>query len=379
MSVEYSEITQRLQRVLGKIEEVREAIGIDAARRRVAELEERMSGEGFWSQPDRAQEVIGELKRLRSEIEPLDDAWRRASDDLELAELAHTERDSASLDEIAEDVSRLDDVVEELELLTMLSGKYDANNAYLTVHAGAGGTESCDWAAMLVRMFRRFADRQGYQTSIIDVLEGEEAGIKSCTIHVKGRYAYGYLRAEVGVHRLVRKSPFDAKNKRHTSFAAVELAPEVAESDDEVDVNEADLRIDTYRAGGAGGQHVNTTDSAVRITHLPSGIVVQCQNERSQHSNRATAMKMLRAKLAIEREREREAELEKLHGEKGEIAWGNQIRSYVLDPYTLVKDRRTGHETGNVDAVLDGDIFRFIKAFLRHKRSQAGSKPPSDD
>ena len=369
--MEYSEITSQLRQILAKVSELEVAIRIDTGRERLKELEAQMSREGFWDQNDRAQEVIGELKRLRNEIEPLDALKEQASDHLELAELAHGEGDSASLDEIVCDLSRLQGEIDRVELTTILSGRHDANSAYLSVQAGAGGTESCDWASMLYRMYTRFAERQGFKVDVVDFLAGEEAGVKSVTIAVRGDYAYGYLRSEVGVHRLVRKSPFDAKNKRHTSFAAVDLVPEFDDIDTDIDVSTSDLRIDTYRAGGAGGQHVNVTDSAVRITHLPTNIVVQCQNERSQHANKATAMKMLKARLLREEERKREEEIEKLYGEKGEIAWGNQIRNYVLDPYTLAKDRRTSHEAGNVDGVLDGDLFPFIEAYLRFKRAKA--------
>ena len=369
MTLEYSEICDRLRAALGRVEDLEKAIRIDDGRARLAELEKQMGDAGFWDNNDKAQEVIAELKQLRADIEPLDELRLQVSDHLELAELANSEQDTASLGEIAGDLPSIDKTLDRQELRTMLSGRHDANSAYLSVHAGAGGTESCDWASMLARMYTRFAEKQGFSVTEVDHLPGEEAGIKSVTFHIKGKYAFGYLRSEIGVHRLVRKSPFDAKNKRHTSFSAVDVIPELAEADTDIDVPTSDLRIDTYRAGGAGGQHVNTTDSAVRITHIPTGIVVQCQNERSQHSNRATAMKVLKARLVLEEERKREEELEKLYGDKGEIAWGNQIRNYVLEPYTLVKDRRTGHEAGNVEGVLDGDLFPFIEAYLRHRRA----------
>jgi len=249
----------------------------------------------------------------------------------------------------------------------MLAGEYDMRNAYLSVQAGAGGTESCDWAAMLLRMYARWCERQGYDVEVVDRMDDEEAGIKSATMLVKGDWAYGYLRAEAGVHRLVRLSPFDAQHRRQTSFAAVEVSPELDDAE-AMEIRPEDLKVDTFRAGGAGGQHVNKTDSAIRITHLPSGIVVACQSERSQHKNRGTAMKVLAAKLAVKAEEEREAELAGLVGEKGDIGWGHQIRSYVLHPYQMVKDHRTSVETGNTTAVLDGDIQEFIETYLRSRR-----------
>ncbi len=298
------------------------------------------------------------------------EAVRAAADASELAEMAAAEDDTDSLDELRLECERLEVELDRLELATTLSGKHDSNNAYLSIHPGEGGTESCDWAAILARMYERFCEKQGWKVKLVDRLEGEEAGIKNATYHVKGNMVYGYLHSEIGVHRLVRKSPFDARNRRHTSFASVDVIPEIPDADKEIEIVESELRIDTYRAGGAGGQHVNTTDSAVRITHLPTGLVVQCQNERSQHANKGTALKVLKSRLALEKEREREQELQSMYGAKGDIGFGNQIRNYVLEPYTLAKDRRTGHETGNVQAVLDGELLEFIEAFLRWKRGQ---------
>ena len=280
-----------------------------------------------------------------------------------LLEMAVEENDQAIQREVAASISGIKNRIDEVELECMFSGEHDLNNAMLTIHAGAGGTEAQDWVGILMRMYLRWAEEKGFGTSILDYLAGDEAGVKSVTIMVKGRHAYGLLRSEVGIHRLVRISPFDASGRRHTSFASVMVMPEL---DDTVtiDIGEKDLRIDTYRASGAGGQHVNKTDSAIRITHLPTGIVVQCQNERSQHRNKDTAMKMLMARL-YEKEREEQAkEQENLHGDKKEIGWGSQIRSYVLQPYRLIKDHRTRHEEGNVDAVLDGRLDEFIKAYL---------------
>ena len=294
-------------------------------------------------------------------------AWEKNFSDLEeadmLLEMAVEENDQAIQQEVATSISGLKSLIDQIELECMFSGEHDLNNAMLTIHAGAGGTEAQDWVGMLMRMYLRWAEDKGFGTSILDYLPGDEAGVKSVTIMVKGRYAYGLLRSEVGIHRLVRISPFDASGRRHTSFASAMVMPELDDTIT-IDIGEKDLRIDTYRASGAGGQHVNKTDSAIRITHLPSGIVVQCQNERSQHRNKDMAMKMLMARL-YEKEREEKAkEQQNRHGDKKEIAWGSQIRSYVLQPYRLIKDHRTGHEEGNVDAVLDGRLDDFLKSYL---------------
>ena len=329
----------------------------------MADIENRMAQPGFWDNAEVAQERVAELKRVKAAVSPLLDLESRCEDLTVLFELAQEEQDESTLAEVAGQVSGVQDGVADLRFRAMLSGEHDHENAFLSIHAGAGGTESCDWAEMLCRMYSRWADQHRYQVVIVDSLDGEEAGLKNVTLNVKGEWAYGYLKAEIGVHRLVRISPFDSGNRRHTSFASVDVVPELAD-EIEIAVEERDLRVDTYRSSGAGGQHVNVTDSAVRITHLPTGIVVQCQNERSQHSNRRVAMKLLQARLYREREKEREAELARLYGEKGEIAWGNQIRSYVLQPYTLVKDHRSGHETSNTSAVLDGDLDGLIKAYL---------------
>jgi peptide chain release factor 2 len=367
----YSEVIEHLRGCLARVRALEQAVRVEDGQRRVAELEARMSRAGFWEDNDRAQEVIAELKRLRGEIDPLREVSERTGDALELAEITAKEEDEDSLRELSSEAERIEAELQRLELKATLCEKDDGSPAFLSIHAGAGGTESCDWAAMLARMYERLCEKLNFQVDMVDRLEGEEAGIRNVTYHVKGNYAYGYLRSEIGVHRLVRKSPFDAKNRRHTSFAAVDVMPEVPEAEKKVQINPADLRIDTFRAGGAGGQHVNVTDSAVRITHLPTSIVVQCQNERSQHANRATAMKVLKARLLREKARQREEELKELYGEKGEIAWGNQIRNYVLEPYKLVKDRRTSHEEGNVQAVLDGELMPFIEAYLRWKRQKS--------
>ncbi len=340
---------------------------VEGRRSAFAALQERAAAPDFWHDQNRAREVIAQTNALRALLEPYDEMARRFSDaELFLAMAAEEKEDRAREEaarEAAQALDRAEALRKDLELRTLLGGKLDPNNAYLNLHAGAGGTESCDWADMLLRMYTRYLERKGFEHHILDVQPGDEAGIKSATIHVVAPYAYGFLKAERGVHRLVRISPFDSNKRRHTSFAALDVSAELND-DIEVEIAEKDLRIDTYRAGGAGGQHVNKTDSAVRIVHLPTGIVVACQAERSQHSNRDKAMKMLRARLyELQLDRQRK-DAEQFYGEKGEIAWGRQIRSYVLQPYTMVKDHRTEVEVGNAAAVLDGDLDVFIDAYL---------------
>jgi len=336
---------------------------IDAKRAEQAQLDREISREDLWQDPKRAQDLLRQRANLQEAVQ----RWERLQQQVEeqslLLELAEAEEEVSVAGEIAAALPRLEQEVAQAELSRMLSGPDDAKNAILTIHAGAGGTESQDWAEMLLRMYLRWAERKGFQTQIVDILEGEEAGLKSVTVVIEGQYAYGYAKAESGVHRLIRLSPFDANNRRHTSFASVFVIPEV-EDDIQVVINESDLRIETFRAGGHGGQHVNVTDSAVRIIHIPTGIVAQCQNERSQHKNRAFAMKVLRSRL-YEVEKERRAEkLEQYTSAKKDIAWGHQIRSYILHPYRLVKDHRTDLEMGNVDAVLDGELDPFIEQYL---------------
>ena len=324
-----------------------------------------MSVAGFWDNQETAQALVSRLSALKAVIEPAEELISEVGDLAELFEMA-VESDPEELTQLESDLAALAKRCEKIELTGLLSGPNDTKNCFFSIHAGAGGTESCDWVSMLLRMYTRYFERNKYGFSELDITPGEEAGIRSITLQVSGPFAYGKLSCEVGVHRLVRISPFDANKRRHTSFAAVDCLPEF-EEDVEIEIKEEDLKIDFYRAGGAGGQHVNKTSSAVRILHKPTGIVVQCQNERSQHKNRASAMKVLKARLYMLEQQKRDAEIAKQYGAKGEIAWGNQIRSYVLQPYQLVKDHRTGFETGKVDAVLDGEIEDFIEAYLHHR------------
>ena len=325
-----------------------------------------MSAPNFWDNQESAQKVVAELKTLKAIIVPITELSAQIEDLQTLHELGAEAGDEETLDEASAEAEKLVADLDRLELRTMLAGPHDAGNCYISIHAGAGGTESCDWAEMLLRMYLRHFERSRYKVEQIDRLEGEEAGIRSSTLHVSGPYAYGYLSCERGVHRLVRISPFDSAKRRHTSFASVDVLPELDEIEIEIDWAK-EVREDTYRASGAGGQHVNKTSSAVRLTHLETGIVTQCQNERSQHQNRAQARKMLMAKLYQHTQAKRDAELAKMYGDKGEIAFGHQIRSYVLYPYQLVRDERTELKVSNTDAVLDGNIQAFIDAALRDK------------
>ena len=331
----------------------------------IKKLEELVSQPEFWSDSDGAQKTVQELKSLRDEVTPFLEMEERL-DDLDVTiTLAGDEGDASFWSEAEKLAAELSVQMDRLELALLFRGRYDTNSAIVSIHPGAGGTESQDWASMLLRMYTRWAERRNYQVEVMDLLPGDEAGIKSVTVLVKGKNAYGYLKAEKGVHRLVRISPFDTAKRRHTSFASLDVLPEVGDEEQDFEIQPDDLKIDTYRASGAGGQHINTTDSAVRITHLPTGIVVQCQNERSQHSNRDRAMKMLRGRLADLYQRQQAEELVNLRGEQKEIAWGSQIRSYVFQPYTLVKDHRTGVDVGNIHAVMDGDLDTLIESYLR--------------
>ncbi len=325
-----------------------------------------MAKEGFWDNQDRAKSVVGQLSAIKSVVEPLEALQRDVEDLGELLELAE---DDEELEQLGEDLEQLTHRCEKIELQGLLSRPEDMKNCFVSIHAGAGGTESCDWASMLLRMYTRYFEDEKYKVEELEITPGEEAGIRSITLRVSGPFAYGKLSCEVGVHRLVRISPFDSQSRRHTSFAALDCIPEF-DDDIDVEIREEDLRIDFYRATGARGQHVNKTSSAVRITHIPTGIVVQCQSQRSQHKNRAQAMKVLKSRLYMLEQQKRDEEIAKLYGDKGEIAWGNQIRSYVMQPYQMVKDHRTEHQTGNVQAVMDGSIESFIESFLRHRAKQ---------
>jgi peptide chain release factor 2 len=336
---------------------------LDVKKERIAELEQDTLEPGFWDDQEKATTVQKEQGRLQAQVDNWEECqtvWEEAE---LLLELAIEEQDPETAKEVDKLLAELDKRVDASELECMFSGEHDTNNAMLTIHAGAGGTEAQDWVSILLRMYLRWAEDSGFKTEILDQLAGDEAGVKSVTVMITGHYAYGYLRSEMGIHRLVRISPFDASGRRHTSFASVFIFPEL-DDDINVEINDKDLRIDTYRASGAGGQHVNKTSSAIRITHLPTGIVVQCQNERSQHRNKDTAMKMLKAQMYKREEQLQKEDQQELHGDKKEIAWGSQIRSYVMQPYRMIKDHRTNHEVGNVDSVLDGNLEPFIKSFL---------------
>lgn len=333
---------------------------------RIKAIQEQMTLANFWDNSTESNKLMRELKYLKGCVEPFLGGVKKLDDIKELATISQDEAEF--LIQIQQELNELDKETSALELQTLLAGPFDRSNAILSINAGAGGTESCDWASMLLRMYSRWADEHKAKVKVIDILSGEEAGIKNVTIHIEGEMAYGYLKTEKGVHRLVRISPFDSNKRRHTSFASVSVIPEI-EDDSVIVVNSEDLRIDVYRSSGPGGQSVNTTDSAVRITHMPTGIIVACQNERSQLQNRQTAMKILRAKLYELKEQEQEEQIAKEHGAKQKIEWGSQIRSYVMHPYSMVKDHRTDAETGNVAKVMDGGIDLFIEAFLKMKAS----------
>ena len=320
----------------------------------------------FWSNVEESQKITQELKSLKDCVSQIDSLDQQHEDMQLLLEMACEEEDEETAEEVAEELAAFEAQFEDVRIRTLLSEEYDANNAIVTLHAGEGGTESCDWAQMLYRMYCRWAEKKGFSIEVLDYLEGDIAGIKGVTFQVNGENAYGYLQSEKGVHRLVRISPFNAAGKRQTSFASCDVVPDI-EEDIDIDIADEDIKIDTYRASGAGGQHVNKTDSAIRITHLPTGIVVQCQNERSQHHNKDKAMQMLKAKLYMLKQQEMADKVSGIRGEVKEIGFGNQIRSYVMQPYTLVKDRRTNEESSNVSAVLDGDIDRFINAYLKYR------------
>ncbi|WP_432630972.1 peptide chain release factor 2 [Brotaphodocola sp.] len=344
--------------------EVRDSLDLDNKVRRIDELDKSMEEPGFWDNAERSAKLVQEAKNLKDTVELYHGLEQQYEDIQVMIEMGNEENDASVIPDVEEMLAELEHNLEKLRMETLLSGEYDRYNAILRLNAGAGGTESCDWCGMLYRMYCRWADKMGFKTEVLDYLDGDEAGIKSVTIQINGENAFGYLKSERGVHRLVRISPFNAAGKRQTSFVSCDVMPDI-EEDLDVDINPDDLRIDTYRSSGAGGQHINKTSSAIRITHLPTGIVVQCQNERSQFQNKDKAMQMLKAKLYMLKQQENAEKLSDIRGEVMENGWGSQIRSYVLQPYTMVKDLRTGEETGNVSAVLDGDLDPFISAYLR--------------
>ncbi|HPN74627.1 MAG TPA: peptide chain release factor 2 [Candidatus Marinimicrobia bacterium] len=358
-----NDIQVELDNIAPRIDELRRFFDVESKKNELNTERQKTTASDFWSDPAQAQTTLQKIRGLESEIDNFENLVKYQKEITDFVDLAAEEQDDSVLAELEKMVNELISKVEQLELETMLDEPDDEKNAILTIHPGAGGTESQDWAHMLMRMYLRWMERSGMEADVISILDGEEAGIKEVTIEVKGRYAYGYLKAEAGIHRLVRISPFDANHRRHTSFASVFVYPAI-EDDISVEINQDDLRIDTFRASGAGGQHVNKTSSAVRITHIPTGIVVQCQNERSQFKNKDSAMKILRARLYQLKKEEKNKEKMEIEKNKKDISWGNQIRSYVFQPYTLVKDHRTKYETGNIQAVMDGEIDEFLRQYL---------------
>jgi peptide chain release factor 2 len=362
--------SEPLEELGRRVTEAHTYLRIDQAREEMTQLESRAASPDLWNDQEEARKITGRLANLRDDIERWEKVRNEVDDATTLDLLAREEGDESLTEEIDTAISSISNQLDDIELLALFNGEHDENDAVCEVHSGAGGTDACDWAEMVLRMYLRWAERKGFEVEIQEATDGGEAGVSSATFIVKGRFAFGFLRAERGVHRLVRISPFDAQARRHTAFCSLSVVPFFDEVSDEVIIDEKDLRIDTYRSSGAGGQHVNVTDSAVRITHLPTGTVVACQNERSQHQNKDRAMQMLAAKLADLQRREREAELNALAGEQRDVAWGSQIRSYVLHPYQQVKDLRSNLELGNVEAVLDGDLDPLMEAFLQWQRSQ---------
>ena len=367
--VEFEELRLRLLDSEKPIENLKEALAIDSLKAEVEVLEKESAAPDFWDDMENSQKVMQKIGSLKAKVTGYESLKSAYEDALVMIELADEEGDLSLLDDCTASVKDIETRVEDMTLSTLLSGEFDGKNALLTFHAGAGGTEAQDWAEMLFRMYNRWGERHGYKVSTLDYLDGDVAGIKSATILVEGENAYGYLKGEMGIHRLVRVSPFDSSGRRHTSFASVEVMPEI-DDDVNVEIREEDIKMDVYRASGAGGQKVNKTSSAVRLTHIPTGIVVSCQIERSQHQNREVAMRMLKSKLVEIKERENLERIEDIKGDQKEIAWGSQIRSYVFMPYTLAKDHRTGFEMGNITAVMDGDIDGFINAYLKQKSAQ---------
>ncbi len=364
--LEFEELTLRLSQSQEPIKNLKEALNIDSLVKEIAELEEVSAKPDFWDDMQNSQKIMQKIGSLKAKVEAYNLLKSDYDDAMLMIELANEEEDESLVEECTNSVQEIENRIETMTLSTLLSGEFDDSNAILTFHAGAGGTEAQDWAEMLFRMYNRWGERHGYKVSTLDYLEGDVAGLKSATILIEGENAYGYLHGEMGIHRLVRVSPFDSSGRRHTSFASLEVMPEIKD-DVDVEIREEDIKMDVYRASGAGGQKVNKTSSAVRLTHVPTGIVVSCQVERSQHQNREVAMKMLKSKLVEIKERENLEKIEDIKGDQKEIAWGSQIRSYVFMPYTMVKDHRTNYEMGNITAVMDGDLDGFINAYLKMK------------
>ncbi|MCR5211445.1 MAG: peptide chain release factor 2 [Lachnospiraceae bacterium] len=362
--LELEELKTKLNEYKAPLTEVRKSLDIEGKKNRIEELEKKMEAPDFWSDPAASGRLSQELKSLKDDVSAIDSLDSQFSDILDYIDLGNEENDPEIAAEAMEQFEAFTSDFETLRIKTLLSGEYDFENAIVTLHSGAGGTEACDWTQMLYRMYTRWAEAHGYSVELLDLLEGDEAGIKSVTFEVNGENAYGYLKSEMGIHRLVRISPFNANGKRQTSFASCDVMPDI-EDDIDIEVKDEDIRVDTYRSSGAGGQHINKTSSAIRITHFPTGIVVTCQNERSQHMNKDKAMQMLKSKLLMLKMEENEEARSEIRGDVSGISWGNQIRSYVFQPYTMVKDLRTGEETSNVNGVMDGALENFMNAYLK--------------
>ena len=362
--LEFEQLGLRLSGTQEELRDLKSALGYDSLVREIEELETKASAPGFWDDLENSQKILQRTGKLKNTVESYNNLCSSFEDLQVLIEMGDEEGDLSLVEEIETSIADYENGLAALRLQTLLTGEYDKNNAILTFHAGAGGTEAMDWVSMLVRMYTRWTERHGFKTQILDFLDGDEAGLKSATISIEGENAYGYLKSESGVHRLVRVSPFDASGRRHTSFASLEVMPEISD-DMNIEIREEDIKMDVFRSSGAGGQHINKTSSAVRLTHIPTGIVVACQNERSQFQNKDKALKMLKSKLLEIKEREHLEKIDDIKGVQKEIAWGSQIRSYVFMPYTLAKDHRTGFESGNINAVMDGDLDGFINAYLK--------------
>lgn len=366
--LEFEQLGLRLSANESELRDLKGAIGYDSLCREIEELETKAGAPDFWDDMENSQKILQRTGKLKNTVETYDALCRLFEDLQVLIEMGNEEEDLSLVEEIELNINEFEEKLSSLRLQTLLTGEYDKNNAILTFHAGAGGTEAMDWVSMLVRMYSRWAERHGFKIQILDFLDGDEAGLKSATLLVEGENAYGYLKSESGVHRLVRVSPFDASGRRHTSFASIEVMPEITD-DMNIEVRDEDIKMDVFRSSGAGGQHINKTSSAVRLTHIPTGIVVACQNERSQFQNREQALRMLKSKLLEIKEREHLEKIEDIKGVQKEIAWGSQIRSYVFMPYTMAKDHRTGFESGNINAVMDGELDGFINAYLKFSAS----------